>query len=136
MSTQVRTPRALHAGPVDDAAVPSPSHAAEWAVVCALCVMTIVALLPPAGYVWLHLGDTMDWQVNHARHQAAARAAMLMAGVPATGAALGGMATLLTRRPVNAAGRASAMAAGAFFASLMLTIGGFVWVLHHLTVTF
>jgi hypothetical protein len=107
-----------------------PAAPAPWAGVCVLCALTVAALIPPAWYVWLFAGSrSMDWQTNHAHHIVAARAALLTVLFPADGAVLGALTTLLLRRPVSAVGRAGAMAAGAFAASLVLTIGGFLWLL-------
>jgi hypothetical protein len=96
-----------------------------------LCALTIAALVPPAFYVWgMASSATANWQYNHAQHVAAARIAMLMIVFPGGGAALGGLAAWLVR-PVPTAGRAAAMAAGAFAASLVLTIGGLMRLLGH-----
>jgi nitrate reductase gamma subunit len=109
-----------------------PRDAAAWAGACVLGAFTVVALAPPALFVCLLLGHTsMDWQANHASHVAAAKTAMLIVLAPAGGAAVCGLATLLCGRRVSVAERARTMAGGAFLASLMLTTGGFLWIIGH-----
>ena len=55
--------------------------------VCVLGAFTVVALAPPALFVWLLRGRTsMDWQANHASHVAAAKTAMLTVLAPVGGA--------------------------------------------------
>ena len=114
-----------------------PRDAAAWVGACVLGAFTVVALAPPALFVWLLLGHTsMDWQANHASHVAAAKTAILMVLAPVGGAAVCGLATLLSGRRVSMAERARTMAGGAFLASLMLTTGGFFWVIGHAKFTF
>jgi cytochrome bd-type quinol oxidase subunit 2 len=114
-----------------------PRDSAAWVGACVLGALTVVALAPPAFVVWLLLGHTsMDWQANHASHVAAARTATLTVLAPVGGAAVFGLATLLSRRRVSVAERARTMAGGAFLASLMLTVGGFVWIMGHTQFTF
>jgi hypothetical protein len=114
-----------------------PRHTATWVGACVLGALTVAALAPPAFLVWLLLSDTStNWQANHASHQAAATTAMLMVLAPAGGAAVCGSATLLFRRRMSAAGRVMTMAGGAFLASLMLTIGGVIWIAAHTQLTF
>jgi hypothetical protein len=137
------------AGPMDDISVPSRAaltagapqrpagDAAAWAAACVLTVLTLAALVPPAIFVWLlvsHAGP--GWQASLASHVGAAKAAMLMILLPAGGAALGGLATLVPRIRPSVASRVATMAAGAFMASLMLTVGGFLWLLGHAQFTF
>ncbi len=108
-----------------------------WAGVCIVSLLTIAALIPAGFLVWLlSFHDTGDWVTNHAQHVASARIAMLMIAVPAVGALLGGLATLPARHSVSAAGRACVMATGALVASLLLTIGGGMWMLGHAQVTY
>jgi hypothetical protein len=145
----VRIHDALQAGPMDDISLSTRTllslgeakrparKAAAWAGACVLIALTLATLVPPAIYVWLlgsHSG--MDGQANHANHVAAAKEAMLMILLPAAGAALGGVAATLARRPVSMSGHVAAMAAGAFMASLMLTAAGFLWLLGHAQFTF
>jgi len=52
-----------------------------------------------------------------------------MIAFPVGGVVLGALTTLLLRRPVSWAGRASVMAVGACVASLALTLGGLMTVL-------
>jgi hypothetical protein len=135
--TSADHPPPLGAEPSRRVVQPWPARAAPWAGVGLLCALTVATLILPAFYVWLFASkSTMDWQTNHADHLAAARVAMLMIAFPAGGAALGALPTLLPRRPVSAAARAAAMAAGAFTASLVLTVGGFLWILGHARLTF
>jgi hypothetical protein len=102
-----------------------------------LGALTVVALAPPVLYVLLLVRhSSMNWQANHANHVAAATTAMLIVLVPAGGAALGGLAALLGRRSMSVAQRAVVMAGGAFLASLMLTTGGFLWIIGHAQLTF
>ena len=61
---------------------------------------------------------------------------MLMILLAAGGAALGALAELLPRRPVSAAGREGAMAAGAFAVSRMLTTDGYLWLPGHARFTY
>jgi hypothetical protein len=115
----------------------TPRDAAAWAGACVLGALTAAALAPPALFVWLLLGHTStDWQANHASHVAAATTAMLIVLAPAGGAAVFGLATMLSRRRVSVAERARTMAGGAFLASLMLTTGGFLWIVGHAQLTF
>ena len=118
----------------DPDSVGGPGTAGEWAVVCAIVVLTIVILLPPAWYVLVHASNSpiMGWPTIQAQHDAAVKAAGLMIIFPVVGAVLGGLATLMLRRPVSWAGRASMMAAGACGGSLVLTLGGLITVLGHL----
>jgi len=110
---------------------------AAWAGACVLGALTIVALVPPALFVWLLAGrSSVDWQADHASHLMAARTAVLMVLAPAGGAAVCGLATLLPGRRVSVAARARTMAGGAFLASLMLTTGGLVWMVGHAQYTF
>jgi len=109
---------------------------AAWVGACVLGALTIAALVPPAFFVWLLLARTStDWQANHASHVGAARTAMLTVLAPVGGAAFFGLTTLLSRRPLSVAQRARTMAVGAFLASLMLTVGGFVWMISHAAFT-
>ena len=78
----------------------------------------------------------MDWRTNHASHVAAAKTAILMVLAPVGGAAVCGLATLLSGRQVSVADRARSMAGGAFLASLMLTTGGFFWMIGQAQFTF
>jgi nitrate reductase gamma subunit len=111
--------------------------AAAWTGACVLGAFTVVALAPPAFYFWLLAGHNgMDWQANHANHVAAANTAMLIVLVPVGGAALCGLSTLLSRRGASVAERAKTTAGGAFLASLMLTTGGFLWMIGHAQFTF
>jgi hypothetical protein len=111
--------------------------AAAWVGAFVLGALTVVALAPPALFVWLLVGHTsMDWQANHASHLMAARTALLIVLVPVCGAAVCGLATMLLGRRASVAGRARTMAGGAFLASLMLTIGGFFWMIGHAQFTF
>jgi hypothetical protein len=88
---------------------------AAWVGACVLGALTVAALAPPAFVVWLLLSHTStNWQANQASHVGAATTAMLMVLAVAGGSAVGGLATLLPRRPVSAARRAMAMAGGAF----------------------
>jgi nitrate reductase gamma subunit len=115
----------------------APRDTAAWVGACVLGAFTGAALAPPAFFVWLLLGHTTtDWQANHASHLAAATTAMLIVLAPAGGAAVCGLATLLSRRRVSAAERARTMAGGAFLASLTLTTGGFLWIAGHAQLTF
>jgi hypothetical protein len=108
-----------------------------WAGACIVSLLTIAALIPPGFLVWLlAFHDTGDWVTNHAQHVASVRIAMLMIAFPAGGALLGGLATLPARHSVSAAGRASATATGALLASLLLTIGGGMWMLGHSQFTY
>jgi hypothetical protein len=139
----VRAQDAVHAGRMDDISLSSrtplshgeaqvaPRNAAAWTGACALIALTLAALVPPGIYVWLlaRYGDR-DGQVDHTAYVAAANGAMLMILFPAGGAALGALATLLSR-PACIAGRVAAIAAGAFMASMVFTTGGFLWVLSH-----
>jgi hypothetical protein len=61
---------------------------------------------------------------------------MLIVLAPVGGAAVCGLATLLSRRRVPVAERARTMVGGAFLASLMLTTGGFLWMIGHAQFTF
>lgn len=109
-----------------------PHHATVWAGACVLGAFTVAALVPPAVFIWLLLGHaSLDWQANHASHVAAAQAAGLTVLAPAGGAAIGWLAAVLSGRLVSVAERARAMAGGAFLASLILTTGGFFWVIGH-----
>lgn len=109
-----------------------PRDAAAWVGACVVGAFTVGALAPPAFFVWLLLSHTsMDWQANHASHVAAARTAMLIVLAPVAGAAACGLATLLSRRRLSVAECARTMASGAFLASLMLTTGGFIWIMGH-----
>jgi hypothetical protein len=109
-----------------------PRDTATWAGTCVLGAFTVAALAPPAFFVWLLVRHTgMNWQANRASHVTAARTAMLIILVPVGGAAVGGLATLLSRRRVSVPQRALTMTIGAFLASLMLTIGGFLWLVGH-----
>ncbi len=115
----------------------SPGDAAARAGACVLGAFTVVALAPPALFVWLLLGHTsVNWQANHASHEAAAKTAMLIVLAPVAGATVCGLATLLSGRLVSVAERARTMAGGAFLASLMLTTGGFFWMIGHAQFTF
>jgi nitrate reductase gamma subunit len=114
-----------------------PRDSAAWVGACVLAALTVAALAPPALFVWLLLSHTStDWQANHASHVAAARTATLIILAPVGGAAVFGLATLLSRRRVSAAQRARTMAGGAFLASVMLTTGGFLWIMGHTQFTF
>jgi hypothetical protein len=113
-----------------------PHEAAAWAGAYILGALTVAALAPPAFFVGLLLTHTSgDWQANHASHVAAAKTAMLIVLAPVGGAAAGGLATLLSGRPVSVAARARTVAGGAFLASLMLTAGGFLWIIGHAQLT-
>jgi hypothetical protein len=111
-----------------------PGTAGEWAIVCAIVVLTAVILLPPGWYALVHASDSpiTGWPTIHAQHDAAVKAAALMITFPVGGAALGALATLLLHRPVSWAGRATVMAAGACVASLALTLGGLMTVIGQL----
>ena len=108
-----------------------PGTAGEWAAVCLIVVLTIVILLPPAWYVLVHASESplAGWPTIQAQHDAAVKMAGLVVAFPAGGAVLGGLATLLVRRPLSWAKRADVMATVAFVASLALTVGGFFIVL-------
>jgi nitrate reductase gamma subunit len=140
------------ARPMDDISVPSfaalsarqaqrpPRDGAAWAAACVLTALTLAALVPPAIFVWVLVSHSgTDWQANHASHVAAAKVATLMILLPCGGAVLAGLATLVPRIPPSAASRVATMAAGAFTASLLLTVavvGGFLWVVSHAQLTF
>jgi nitrate reductase gamma subunit len=110
----------------------TPRGSAAWVGACVLGAFTIVALAPPAFFVLLLVGHTSaDWQANHASHFSAAKTAVLIVLAPVGGATVCGLATLLSRRRVSRAERARTMAGGAFLASLMLTTGGFFWMIGH-----
>jgi hypothetical protein len=110
---------------------------AAWIGACVLGACTVAALAPPAFFVWLLVARTsMDWQSNHASHAAAAETAMLIVLAPVVGATIIGLATLLSRRQISVAQRVRAMAGGAFLASLVLTTGGFLWIIGHAQFTF
>jgi hypothetical protein len=111
--------------------------AAAWVGACVIGALTVVALAPPALYVWLLVAHaSTNWQANHASHVMAARTAVLMVLAPACGAAVCGLATMLPSRRASVAARARTMAGGAFLASLVLTIGGFFWMIGHAQFTF
>jgi hypothetical protein len=106
--------------------------AAAWAGACVLGAFTVVALAPPALFVWILLGHTsMDWQANHASHVTVARTVILIVLAPFGGAAVGWLAASLSARQMPVAERARTMAGGAFLASLALTCGGFIWMIGH-----
>ena len=114
-----------------------PRDAGAWVGACVLGAFTVLALAPPALFVWLLLGHpSMDWQASHASHVMAAKTAVLIVLAPVGGAAVCGLATLLSGRRVAEAERARTMAGGAFLASLMLTTGGFFWMIGHAQFTF
>jgi hypothetical protein len=114
-----------------------PRDTTAWVGACVLGACAVVALAPPAFYLWLLVGHTsMDWQANHADHVAAAQTAMLIVLAPAAGAVLGGLAGLLSRRRKSVAQRARTMAGGAFLASLTLTTYGLIWIIGHAQFTF
>jgi hypothetical protein len=108
---------------------------AAWVGASVLGAFTLVALVPPALFAGLMLRhSSSDWpanQANQVSHAAAAGTALLIVLTPAVGAAVGGLATLPFGRRVSAAARATAMAGGAFLASLTLTVGGFLWIMGH-----
>ena len=106
-------------------------HTGAWVGACVLAALTVVVLIPAGWYVRVSLPDTGDWQTNHANHEAAKRAVLLIIGCAGGGGLLALLATRLPRRPVPAAVRALAAAAGAFTGSLLLTVIGFAWILSH-----
>ena len=85
-----------------------------------MAALTVTVLIPAGWYVSVNLHNTEDWQTNHAQHEAAARAILLIIGCPAAGALLALFLTLLPRQPVSAAGRALALTSGAFAGGLLL----------------
>ena len=99
--------------------------------------MDEIAASPPARLSALEArprrGERAAW--TGAWVLAAAHLVLLMVVVPAGGAAVCGLATLLSRRRPSAAERARTMSGGAFLASLMLTIGGVAWVISHAQLT-
>jgi hypothetical protein len=108
-------------------------HTGAWVGACVLAALTVVVLIPAGWYVRVSLPDTGDWQTNHANHEAAKRAVLLVIGCAGGGALL---AAWLPRHPVPAAVRALAAASGAFTGSLLLTVIGFAWILSHAKPTF
>src|ERR1700722_1667716 len=115
---------------------PRRGERAAWTGACVLAAGTAVALAPPGFGGWLLTSpDGTNWRANHASHVAAAHLLLLMAVVPAGGAAVCGLATLLSRRRPSAAERVRTMSGGAFLASLMLTIGCVLWVISHAQLT-
>jgi hypothetical protein len=113
-----------------------PRHTGAWVGAGILAALTVVVLIPAGWYVRLNLSDTGDWQTNHAQHEAAGRAVLLIIGCAGGGGLLALLATWLPRHPVPAAVRALAAASGAFTGGLLLTVIGFAWILSHAKLTF
>jgi hypothetical protein len=78
-------------------------HTGAWVGATVFAALTVIVLMPAGWYVRLNLPDTGDWQTNHANHEAAARAVLLV--IAAT--------------------------SGAFTGALLLTVIGFAWILTH-----
>jgi hypothetical protein len=111
-------------------------HTGAWVGACVLAALTVVVLIPAGWYIRLNLSDTGDWQANHAQHEAAGRAVLLIIGCVGGGGLLAVLATWLPRHPVPAAVRALAAASGAFTGGLLLTVIGFAWILSHARLMF